>query len=770
VSNAPAINQPPRSPVPGAGPRAPHPGAGAPGLPKAGQVFLDSLVRLSLLDPRTVPAFLNQYRDRLAQFQDPGLLGEALVQVGVLTPYQLSRILAGTTHGLILGAYKVLDRLGGGSVGVVFLAEHILLRRRVAIKVVPVDDGFPPSILERFYAEMRVLAGLHHPNIVHAYDAGRLAPSSPTLPTLHFLVMELLTGGDLENYVVGHGTVPVARACEWGRQAAAGLQEAHDHHLVHRDLKPSNLLLTTRDEVKLVDFGLARQFYGNRTDPRALLGSIEFMAPEQSQDPTAVNARADIFGLGATLFWILTGQTPYPPESSVAKALQALQTQAPRQLRDFLPDAPPELDRLLAKMMARDPAVRPATPLAVMPILAKFAAAARPGEFGPPAAAPHTATQTPAGAETINRGVATRRVLLAGGARGLRQTMRETLESIGCTCGEVTSPADVVKELGEKAYDLALLDLSLQNPGAYEICRKLREQPPRAHMVLIVHGRSNSTHEFAEAILQGADDYLPHPLDLTRLAAKTQHALRLKDAQDWSEQFARQVLAVNRQLQQTLTARVADVRRTQDALLFALSKAAESRDGETAGHLRRLQQYAVCLAEALHAVPAWRPAVDATFVEQLGRCAPLHDVGKLGLPDSLLSKPGPLTPDERRVMETHTTLGSDILDAVRREYGESLDFLATARAIVRHHHERYDGTGYPDRLAGDAIPAAARIVAVADVYDALRRERPYRAALPHDRAAHVILHESAGAFDPLVLQVFAACQDRFQRIFIAVPA
>ncbi|HTK78685.1 MAG TPA: protein kinase, partial [Gemmataceae bacterium] len=721
-------------------------------LPRPGQAFLDSLVHLNLLDVHAIPGFLKKYEDRLGEFHDPGLLGEALVQMGVLTEYQLSRILAGTTHGLVLGAYKVLDRLGGGSVGVVFLAEHILLRRRVAVKVVPVDDGFPQSVLERFYAEMRLLAGLNHRHIVHAYDAGRLRAPSPNLPALHYLVMELLTGGDLENYVVGRGPASIAQGCEWGRQAAAGLQEAHDHHLVHRDLKPSNLLLTTDREVKLVDFGLARQFYSNKTDPRALIGSIEFMAPEQSRDPTAVNARADIFGLGATLFWVLCCQTPYPQEQSIAKALKALQTQTPRRLREFLPEAPRELDDLLARMMARDPAARPPTPLSVMPVLARFAATARPEEIGPTAPPPNTTTPTSKVTLTDEPALSTRRVLLAGGPEILRQSMRETLEAVGCACTESAAGADALRELNDRPYDLALLDLALENPGAYEICRKLREQPPRPHLVTLVHGQTTSADELAEAILQGADDLLPHPLDLNCLAAKVQHALRVKDTQDWSDQYARQLMAVNQQLKQSLAARVTEVRRTQDALLYAMAKMAESRDGETAGHLRRVQQYAVCLAEALHQSPEWRDRTEQPFLDQLRHCTPLHDIGKLGVPDAILSKAGPLTPDERRVMQAQTTLGSFIIDAVRREHGESFEFLATARSIVRHHHERFDGAGYPDRLAGEAIPAAARIVAVADVYDALRRQRPHKPPMPHEAAVRTILHESPGAFDPKVVQ------------------
>jgi response regulator RpfG family c-di-GMP phosphodiesterase/serine/threonine protein kinase len=742
---------------------------GAVATPRAGQAFLTQLVQSQLLDPVGVTKFLQQYRDRLPELSDPNVLAEALVQAGLLTEYQLSRVVAGTTHGLVLGSYRVLDRLGSGGMGVVFLGEHILLRRRVAIKVVPVDDGFPPSVLERFYAEMRVLAELRHPHVVLAFDAGRLAAPAPNVPTLHYLVMELVSGGDLEQYVYDHGPVRLPQACEWARQAASGLQEAHDRHLIHRDLKPSNLLLTADGQVKLVDFGLARQFYSHRTDPRALLGSIEFMAPEQSIDPSAVSGLADVYALGATAFYLLTGETPFPADQSVAKALYALQHDKPRRLRQFLPDAPPELDELIDRMLARDPARRPPTPLAVMPVLARFATPPAPyWEIDPTTDA--AAVVAPVG-DLSSPPPPSRsewHVLLAGGAPNLRQQVRATLEALGCHCDEATAGAEALKALRSGPYDLALIDAALAGPGVEVVCKGLRDLPPRPHIKVFLHGASTSPHAYAEATLLGADDFLPHPLELTNVAAKVQQALWLKDAQDRADRFGQHLLRINRQLQHSLTARTNDVRQAQDALLFAMAKLAESRDGETAGHLRRLQQYSLCLAKHLRDDPAWKSIVDDTFLAQLERCAPLHDIGKLALPDSVLLKPGPLTPEERRVVETHTLIGCDMLEALAREYGDSLMFLGQARSIVRHHHERFDGTGYPDGLFGDAIPPAARLVALADVYDALRRKRPHKPAFSHARAVQGILRESDGLFDPSVVQAFAGCQDRFQRIFLSV--
>src|SRR5262249_51114570 len=152
--------------------------------------------------------------DRIDELSTTEGLSNALIQAGLLTPYQLDRVMTGNTHGLILGNYRVMERIGSGSMGIVFLGEHTLLRRRAAIKVLPVDDNLPPALQDRFYAEMCVLADLHHPNIVMAFDAGRLPPPTPTSPALHYLVMELVSGGDLEQYVIDNGILPIAQACQ----------------------------------------------------------------------------------------------------------------------------------------------------------------------------------------------------------------------------------------------------------------------------------------------------------------------------------------------------------------------------------------------------------------------------------------------------------------------------------------------------------------------------------------------------------------------------
>jgi response regulator RpfG family c-di-GMP phosphodiesterase len=744
-------------------PTTPLPSASPPTveLPPASRTFLDRVVDLRLLSPSAVGRFLQDAGSAATAVDTPDALGQALVRAGLLTDYQLDRVIAGTTHGLVLGNYRVVERLGAGGMSYVFLAEHCLMRRRVAVKVLPVGDDCPSSVRHRFYAEMRVLAELHHPNIVLALDAGEVPSPGGRLPALMYLVMEVIAGGDLEQHVVIHGPRPVSQACEWIRQAAAGLQEAHDRHLIHRDIKPSNLLLSGEEQVKVVDFGLARQFSSSLTDPRVLLGSIEFMAPEQSFDPSAVGGAADIYGLGATLFWLLTGEAPYPAAKSVGAGLRAIQQDPPRRVRAVRPDVPADLDHCVAQMLARDPRERPAMPLAVMNALAPFALADRPlsatVRFPRARSAPESASSIAS--------TSLRRVLIVDDEPSIREISRAILEPAGCACDEAETGAQALARVYEQPYELILLDLGLPDVDGFDVCLRLRERPPLANLKIIVVSGRGDQDELAMSLPRGADDYIPKPFRPPQLDAKVRHLLHLKDAQDRADRMAEQLRMTNIQLESGLRARDADVRQAHNALLLGLAKMAESRDGETAGHLHRLQLYCRCLAEKAAVADPWHGLVDSRFLEQLGRCVPLHDIGKIGLPDEVLLKAGSLTPQERAVVEMHPVLGDRILQTLAQQHGGSLEFLGMARGIVRHHHERFDGKGYPDRLVAEGIPAGARLVAVADVYDALRRQRPHKSPYSHADAVRIILHESPGQFDPSLLVAFCYCNEEFQDIF-----
>ncbi|MFO0927541.1 MAG: protein kinase [Gemmataceae bacterium] len=716
------------------------------------RAFLERLGRIGLIDPADTTHFLVDRADSLRACTTEERLGNALVQAGLLTPYQLQRARTGATHGLVLGNYRIRDRIGRGGMGTVYQAEHRLMKRQVAIKVLPVDDDCPAILKQRFYAEMRALAELSHPNIVFAFDAGEV-PGDAGNPPLIYLVMELVEGGDLERHVLKAGVLGIAEACGYVCQAAAGLQAAHDRHLIHRDVKPSNLLRSAAGQVKLVDFGLARQFSSRLTDQRALLGSLEFMPPEQSFDPSLVGKEADLYGLGATLFWLLAGEGPYPAAANLAQALRALQQQDPRRLRALRPETPPALDELIAGLLDRNPANRPPSALAVLHALRPFTTPAP--TLLEPTAGPLAVSRT-----ALHDGGLFRVLVATDHAHG-RALYRPLLERIGCVCSEVDDGSAVVQLADQCCFDLAVIDLDTATDKDRDLCGRLRTRAK--HLKVVVVGRADEAG--APPRYPGADAYLTRGGERADLLSAVRLALQLKAAHDRADRLVEQARQANDQLEHSLQTRATDLREAHNALLFTLAKIAESRDGETPGHLRRMQRYTRTLAIEAARSPAWEGLVDQRFLEQLERCVPLHDIGKIGLPDDILLKPGTLTPTERTIVETHPLIGDQILEQLGKEYGTTLDFLNMARIVVRYHHERHDGKGYPDRLAGDAIPPAARVVAVADVYDALRRMRLYKPAMAHAAAVQIMLERSPGQFDPELARALSRCHPEFDAIY-----
>jgi serine/threonine protein kinase len=294
--------------------------------------------------------------------------------------------------------YEMGPFLGGGGMGTVFLAEHRLMERRVAVKVIRKDYLVRAGAVERFRQEVRAAARLAHPNIVTAYDADQAGD-------VHFLVMEFVPGESLDRVVEREGPQPVERACRWIRQAALGLQHAHEHGMVHRDIKPHNLLRTPDDQIKILDFGLARFAWetesGESTDPRptearfivsrspdptssapdashltqsgTVLGTPDFIAPEQALRSHEADARADIYSLGCTLYFLLAGRPPFS-EATLPDKLAAHQTQQPQPLTELRPDLPAALLSVVDRMLAKDPARRWQSPREVADALTPFAA------------------------------------------------------------------------------------------------------------------------------------------------------------------------------------------------------------------------------------------------------------------------------------------------------------------------------------------------------------------------------------------------------------
>ncbi len=349
--------------------RPPEPGVDLTRVPLPARGLLTHLHGHGLLTDAELVRFLAALGERVRALTTRDHAADALVHFGFVTKYVRGRALAGHLAGLVCGPYRVLDRAGAGTVGVVFLAEHTVLKRRVALKVLTGQGTDDLHSRERFVTEGRVLAALDHPHVVRCYDAGMVRDSGEEV---WFQAHEWAGGGDLEQRVYDHGTAAIDVGCRWGWQASAGLHAAHRAGLVHRDVKPSNLLLDDAGHIKVADFGLVRHPSADRTPVNAVVGSLQFLAPEQLNDPTTAGSPADVYGLGATLFWLLSGRLPRP-DGAPSEVIAHLRTKEADRLKTVLPDAPAELDDLLARMLSLNPAARPTLPDA-MSVFATFAA------------------------------------------------------------------------------------------------------------------------------------------------------------------------------------------------------------------------------------------------------------------------------------------------------------------------------------------------------------------------------------------------------------
>jgi response regulator RpfG family c-di-GMP phosphodiesterase len=738
----------------------------APGPSSPGQSYVRQLLDASLILAEDWEALPKAQQAEITLYQETDRILEALVKHGLLTEYQADRIQAGSTFGLVLGNYRVLDRIGAGGMGIVFKGEHVDLRRPVAIKVFLLAAGQDPGLLSRFLVEMRAIAQLHHPNVIAAMDAGTTVSPNPGSPSLRYFVMEYVAGKDLEGYVKGHGPLDPIKACDLVHQVASALAEVHKYNLVHRDIKPSNVLVTAEEQAKLLDFGLARNFATRLTEPGMALGTIDFMAPEQARDASKVDIRADIYGLGGTLFWCLTGKLPFPAEGSIVEDLVKRMNQPPPSVRTWRPDVSAELDRVVQRMMAIEPDDRFPTPEALMQALLPFLKpeAREYLVLGGDQAA--SEQQALAAVEPAPR---KHRALVIDDEQAIRSFCRHILQGAGISCDEVPDGEAGLNMIRAKPYDIVLLDVDMPKMTGPEVLRQLREAPPCPHLKVLMFSGRATADDMAQQLLAGADDYLTKPFSLIQLQGRVKAALRLKDAQDRAEVLNQHLLRLNAEQERTLQARSGDLVHARNALVLALAKLVEHRDNETGAHLVRLQRYCRCLAQAAAESPHFAGQIDQNLIEMVECCAPLHDIGKLGLPDHILLKPGKLSPDERVLMQAHTTIGADTLGQVAEHHGFALAFLQMAIDITRHHHERYDGMGYPDRLAGNDIPLAARIVSVGDVYDALRSRRVYKPALSHTAALQLMNEGSSGHFDPNLLRVFNRCAAQFAKIYQEAP-
>jgi serine/threonine protein kinase len=293
---------------------------------------------------------------------EPSAVAANLVSRGLLTTWQADKLLAGVDKGFFLGKHKLLRLLANGSMSAVYEAEHLLMQRRVALKVLPKSLVGQTSFLERFYREARAVARLNHPNIVRGFDVGQEGD-------YHYFVMEFVEGSTLQDRVAASGPLPIVEAAEAIRQAALGLQHAHEAGLVHRDIKPANLLIDREGTVKVLDLGLVRSLPHEidgeagltRLHDEAVLGTVDYLSPEQAIDSHNVDIRSDLYSLGCTFYFLLTGGPPFP-SGTLAERLLGHQNRSPTPLEVVRRETPTEIRQIVLKMMAKRPEDRYQTP------------------------------------------------------------------------------------------------------------------------------------------------------------------------------------------------------------------------------------------------------------------------------------------------------------------------------------------------------------------------------------------------------------------------
>jgi serine/threonine protein kinase len=333
--------------------------------------FLDLMLKSGVVDETRLLTQVDQLRAAGALPTELPRFAGLLVQEGILTPLWAEMFLQGKWRRFFIGRYKVLDRLGAGSMASVYLCEHRPTGRKVALKVLPTAMADDPSWLERFYREARAGAAMKHPNVVEAYDIDQEEG-------LHFLVTEYVDGNTLEEIVRQRGPLEWGRAAHYIWQAALGLQHAHEQDAVHRDIKPGNLLVDRSGIVKVFDFGLVtfrdpamdRHTVGTNRSPETVLGNPDYIAPEQALNFSAVDRRADVYSLGMTFYFCLTGRSPFE-EGTVAQKLIWQQVRYPTSLRTLRPEVPEGLAAIVNRMTAKDPGQR-------YPTAAEVAAALEP--------------------------------------------------------------------------------------------------------------------------------------------------------------------------------------------------------------------------------------------------------------------------------------------------------------------------------------------------------------------------------------------------------
>jgi putative two-component system response regulator len=325
------------------------------------------------------------------------------------------------------------------------------------------------------------------------------------------------------------------------------------------------------------------------------------------------------------------------------------------------------------------------------------------------------------------------RVLIVDDDEIALELLAATISEAGYEVSTARDGCEALETLRTGVFRVVITDWEMPNMNGIELCRKIRERPSASYVYVILLTSREGAQHVVEGLDSGADDFISKPFHPAELCLRVRSGMRLLSMESC------------------------------DVTIFTLAKLAESRSAETGAHLERIREYCRVLAERLSHKPKFRAEVDADYIDLIYRTSPLHDIGKVGVPDAVLLKSGPLTDAEFQAMKLHVQLGSDTLAAAARVQPDA-EFLRMAREIIWTHHERYDGSGYPQGLVGEEIPLCGRIIALADVYDALTARPIYQNTLAHDLAKSIIVESRRVDFDPDVVDAFLDAETEFMNI------
>ncbi len=721
---------------------------------------LQWLLDLHIVLPEEWEELPEEERKRVEQCNSLDELLDRLHYMHLLTRFQLDAIKKGNGEELVLGSYRLLDVIGQGGMGTVYRGEHTRLRRQVAIKVMTRQADSNTRMVNRFYAEARAVARIQHPNIVACFDAGRCTRSGPIPIYRDYFVMELIPGQDLYALVRDKGPLSPYRACDLFRQVAEALAEAHRHGLIHRDIKPSNILVTPDWQAKLLDFGLARVPTRNVTEPGTLLGTIGYMAPEQARDPRNVDSRADLFSLGASMYWALTGHEPYPETGNPLQDLHRRLTSTPPTVQEVRPEIPTEISDLVCRLMQTDPDQRPPSARAVASTLAGFCLWL-----------PNTARPVAATVEGQSGEKKRERVLIVDDEDTVRYLIVQLLKDHFDLC-EVADAETALEEIKRHPPDLVIVDVNLPGITGSDLVSQIRNAGWDSDRIKVLLMSGVMPDEALGGLASiGADDFLTKPFKPRELVSRVRSLMARRTHAQNGESSQPTLRIATHALQRVSTppsAGSVSMRRAAaaEALSLTISRLLVEMNHYADGQWRRLVRSVRALADAVPDQGEYARLKDEHYLDFLVAVTPLYDLGIMAMPRTLLIKPERLSHDEFEVIQTHTSVGGDIMLHVAGKLGAEFPALPIAAEIIRYHHERWDGSGYPDMLSGPEIPLAARVVGLLSVYEALRTRRSYRPAYSHARAVKLITQEMQTHFDPVLLSAFQHAASRIEQIYL----